>query len=111
MIESKVIYGCHRYICETSEILTGYLNGSIHLENLQEIVSWGPRVWKSQHRNCPQVTCGYFQLFRYATRMRFGSFPAANEYDVQFAFKFPRCGLITDATRRWLSRRSRRCDR
>jgi hypothetical protein len=95
-VESKVIYGCHRYICETNEILTGYLDGSIQRDNLQEIVSWGRRVTSSQHRDCPQVACGYFQLFRYARGMRFGSFPAANEYDVRFAFKFPRSGLVQD---------------
>lgn len=95
-VEPKVIYGCHRYICETSDMLTAYLNGSIQLESLQEIVSWGRRVRNSQHRECPQVACGYFQLFRYARGMRFGSFPAANEYDVRFAFKFPRSGLVPD---------------
>jgi hypothetical protein len=94
-IEPKVIYGCHRYICETSDILAGCLNGSFAVEKMREVVSWGRRVRNSHHRDCPQVACGYFQLFRYARQMRFGSFPAANEYDVQFAFKFPRSGLLT----------------
>src|SRR5262249_24187194 len=61
-VEPKVIYGCHRYICETSDVLTVYLNGSIQLEGLHETVSWGRRVRNSQHRDCPQVACGYFQL-------------------------------------------------
>ena len=76
-IRHDVIYGCRRF------------DGRSDLTCGDEIVLKG-RICHSQHR---QVTCvggGYFQLFRYVSGLRFGSYPCADGYDYDFAFGFAR---------------------
>ena len=92
--ESDFIYGCHRYMCESPNKLHKVINGELKRHQMSRMISWGKRARQSHHRHNPQVLCGYVQAFRYKAGMSFGSYPAANEYDVQFALKFPYSKLI-----------------
>lgn len=78
---ARTIYGCRRY-----DGLPGYRRGS-------EIVMRG-RIASSQHRLCTSVGGGYFQLFRWDGRERFGSYPGADGYDYDLAMRFQAGALI-----------------
>jgi glycosyltransferase involved in cell wall biosynthesis len=75
------IYGCRRY-----DGRPGFTRGP-------EIVMRG-RIAQSQHRLCPSVGGGYFQLFRWDGVERFGSYPGADGYDYDFAMRFQEGALV-----------------
>jgi len=79
--KAETIYGCRRY------------DGLPRFQRGREIVMKG-RIAVSQHRACTSVGGGYFQLFRWDGRERFGSYPGADGYDYDLAMRFPRGALI-----------------
>lgn len=87
-IQPNTIYGCWRYRCESPDVLDDHRHGRLPLSSLKRMRASG-RIEQSQHRDVPNVGEGYFQLFRARPGLRFGSYPAADEYDFDFALKFP----------------------
>lgn len=88
-LEDNVIYGCQRYECPDQHILASHLGGTLPLADLVPMHVRGD-IERGQHAAVPCVGGGYFQMFRYRPGLRFGSYPAADAYDYDFAHKFPR---------------------
>jgi hypothetical protein len=83
-IQSGVIYGCRRFNEDD--------DGS---KGAEEVIKG--RAKDTQHRRFTCVMEGYFQLFRYREGLRFGSYPAADAYDSDFAeFNFQRGQEVPD---------------
>lgn len=82
-IDPRRLYGCRRF------------EGNTDFSRGPEIVLKG-RVLHSQHRHVPAVAGGYFQLFRYRRGDRFGSYPGADGYDYDFAFRWQDGELLED---------------
>lgn len=77
------LYGCRRF------------DGRPDLTRGEEIKLRG-RVLQSQHKHVSAVAGGYFQLFQYRKRCRFGSYPGADGYDYDFAFLWQK-GIVLDS--------------
>lgn len=75
----------HRYACETPEHLAEHLAGRRPLAAFPRIQMWK----RSPHRADPAGLQGYFQLWRFRHGDRFGSYPTAAKYDVDFGRTFP----------------------
>lgn len=75
----------HRYACETPEHLEEHLAGRRPLAAFERIQMWK----RSPHRADPAGLQGYFQLWRFRLGDRFGSYPTAAKYDVDFGRTFP----------------------
>jgi hypothetical protein len=74
----------HRYACESPQHLAEHLAGVRPLATFPRIQMWK----RSPHRADPAGLQGYFQLWRYRRGDRFGSYPTAAKYDVDFGRTF-----------------------
>ena len=76
-IKDGVLYGCKRYelLADGSKGPLMPIRGRATLQRTQHAKNWF-------------VCQGYFQMFRWHEGMRFGSYPAADAYDDDFAHTF-----------------------
>ena len=77
-VEPDTIYGVNRFGA----------NG------LYQEVANIPYIKRRGRGDCPQACGGYFQLFRYSSERKYGSYPSAATVDYEFAFQFPKAKLI-----------------
>lgn len=76
-VKDGVIYGCRRYSL-----------GPHGLKGDDMPIHGRATLRRTQHREHWFVCQGYFQMFRWHPGMRFGSYPAADAYDDDFAHEF-----------------------
>lgn len=95
-LNGSAIYGCARYLCRTPRQLSAHKRGKLKLSRL-------PLMFK-EYKDRPvllsfprppivrrmALSClGYFQMWCHRSgRHRFGSYPTASTYDVEFAKRF-----------------------
>jgi hypothetical protein len=93
--EARVLFGCPRYGCRSQAELDAYRRGEILRDDLPLIL---PRVKGHDPDLSPPVepedaarrALGFFQLFRWRPGIRFGSYPTAGKYDIEFRKHFTR---------------------
>lgn len=93
-IAADTIYGAWRHDCHSFAEFVAFREGDRPLGWFQRITATG-RIVQSQHRDVPNVGEGYCQIFRPSPGLRFGSYPGADEYDFDFALKFPKGEMLT----------------
>lgn len=76
-VKDRVLYGCRRY-----ELLAHGAKGP------EMLIRGRATTRRTQHQHTWFVCQGYFQMFRWHQGMRFGSYPAADAYDDDFAHSF-----------------------
>lgn len=108
-IAADVIYGAWRRDCASRADLDAYLRGQRSLDAYPLVRASG-RITQSQHRDVPNVGEGYCQIFRADPRRRFGSYPAADEYDFDFALTFPLGVMLEGLSFLHLGERARNWD-
>lgn len=89
-VRLDTIYGVKRYSLKSLKNFPDYSTEDLIYEppaNLQLIKYRG-------RGDSPWSCSGCFQMFRYTSNRRFGSFPTAALYDYEFAYKFPYGALI-----------------
>lgn len=98
---ARVLYGCARYGCPSVRELDAHRRGALQLgADLPLIV---PRVKGKDPDLSPPVSAaaaatralGFFQLFRWHPGVRFGSYPSAGKYDIEFRRHFARREGVT----------------